>query len=323
MALSLEQYAAYLDTRDLPWPAPPEAEPARAKAHIKPLPEIRAVLWNVYGTFLSLPGGELWFEHPKQFVMDVALDKMVQEFKMWGSMSRKPGQPAEYLGQMYGKVLAEQRTVPGGGERYPEVLSERVWEAIIKKLLQKDYQFDAGFFGALNELSQKVAYFFHASLQGTACYDGAAAALRSVKAAGLAQGLLADGQCFTHVQLQRALSRQDESAKLDDLLDADLCVLSCDVRGKKPSERLFKQALASLGQRGIAPGQVLHVGSRMQQDIVAARRNGMRTALFAGDRGSLQATTEQLKDRSTRPDVLLTELRQIGDVVGASAARDS
>jgi len=320
MALTLEQYAAYLDTRDLPWPSPPEADPPRAKAYVKSMPEIRAVLWNVYGTLLAIPGGELWFTHPEKFVMDVALDKTVQEFKMWGSMSRKPGQPAEYLGQMYEKALDEQRLVPGGGERFPEILSERVWEWIIKKLLQKEYRFDAGFFGALNELSQKVAYFFHASLQGTACYEGAAAALRAVKNAGLAQGLLADGQCFTRVQLQRGLARQDVNAKLDDLLDPDLCVLSCDVRGKKPSERLFKQALATLGQRGIASGEVLHVGSRMQQDVIAARRMGMRTALFAGDRASLQATPEQLKDNGTRPDVMLTELQQIAEVVGASGA---
>jgi FMN phosphatase YigB (HAD superfamily) len=190
-----------------------------------------------------------------------------------------------------------------------------VWEAIIKKLLQKEYRFDAGFFGSLNELSQKVAHFFHASLQGTACYDGAAAALRAVKDAGLAQGLLADGQCFTRVQLQRSLSRQDESAKVDELLDPDLCVLSCDVRGKKPSERLFKQALTALNQRGIAPGQVLHVGTRMQQDIIPARRMGLRTALFAGDRAAVQVTQEQLKDTNTRPDVMLTELGQIRDVI--------
>jgi FMN phosphatase YigB (HAD superfamily) len=316
MALTLEQYAAYLDTRDLPWPAPPTVEPARAKPHLKRLPDVRAVMWNVYGTLLAIPGGELLFTHPTKFVMDVALDKTVQEFKMWASMSRKPGQPADYLAQMYTKVLDEQRTIPGGGERYPEVLSERVWEAIIKKLLQKDYRFDAGFFGALNELSQKVAYFFHASLQGTACYEGAAAALRAVKAAGLAQGLLCDGQCFTRVQLQRGVTRQDENDKLDDLLSADLCLLSCDVRGKKPSDRLFKHALTALNERGIAPSQVLHVGSRMQQDIIPARRLGMRTALFAGDRDAVQATPEQVKDPNTRPDVMLTELGQIGEVIG-------
>src|SRR5262249_56523177 len=87
-------------------PAPREVHPVRAKPHVVPIPGIRAVLWNVYGTLLAIPGGELLFEHPNKFIMEVALDKTVQEFKMWGSMSRKPGQPSEYLGQMYTKVLA-------------------------------------------------------------------------------------------------------------------------------------------------------------------------------------------------------------------------
>jgi hypothetical protein len=47
-----------------------------------------------------------------------------------------------------------------------------------------------------------------------------------------------------------------------------------------------------------------------------ARRLGMRTALFAGDKGSLQATTEQLREHPSRPDVLLTQLTQIADVIG-------
>jgi histidinol phosphatase-like enzyme len=316
MALTLEQYAAYLDTRkDLAWPAPPEADRPKAKPHLVLLPQVRAVLWNVYGTLLRLNGGELWFEHPQAFVMGVALDKTIQEFKMWASMSRKPGQPADYLKQMYTQVLTENRSVPGGGEKYPEVASERVWESLIKKLLQKDYKFDAGFFGSLNEFSRKVAYFFHASLQATACNDGAAVALRHVAEQGLKQGLLADGQCFTRVQLQRGLAAQDGDIVLDKLLDKDLVILSCEVRGRKPSERLFRQAVNALNQQGIAPNEVLHVGARIQQDLLPARRLGMRTALFAGDRLSLQATAEQLKEPTSRPDVLLTELSQIAEII--------
>jgi hypothetical protein len=316
MALTLEQYASYLDTRDLPWPAPPEVERPKAKPHLVRLPEVRAVLWNVYGTLLAISGGDLAFEHPQPFVMGVALDKTLQEFKMWPSMSRKPGQPSEYLSHIYDQVLIEQRTVPSGPEKFPEVVSDRLWEAIIKKLLQKDYKWDAGFFGSLNEFSRKVAYFFHASLQGTACYPGAADALRHVAKKGLTQGLLADGQCFTVMQLQRGLSRQDPNFSLEGLVDPGLRTLSYEIRGRKPSERLFRHALSALAQRNLAPAQVLHVGSRVQQDLAPARRLGMRTALFAGDRASLQATAEQLKDPYGRPDVLLTELGQIADVVG-------
>lgn len=317
MPLTLEQYATYLDTRDLPWPAAPETERPKAKPHLKRLPGIRAVLWNVYGTLLAIPGGELYFEHPQKLLMDVALDKTVQEFKMWGSMTRRPGQPSEYLGQIYSLVLGEQRMAAGsGGDKHPEIAADRVWEAIVKKLFQKDYKFDTNFYGALNEFSRKVAYFFHASLQGTACYPGAAAALRSVAEAGLLQGLLADAQCFTTTQLQRGLAVQDGDAKLDELLPAELRFLSCDVRARKPSDRLFRHALQALQEKGVPPAEVLHVGARLAVDLIPARRLGMRTALFAGDRASLQATPEQLKEPINRPDVLLTELTQIADVIG-------
>jgi FMN phosphatase YigB (HAD superfamily) len=316
MALTLQQYATYLDTRDLPWPAVPEIERPKAKPHLVRLPEVRVVLWNIYGTLLAISGGELYFEHPAKFVMDVALDKTIQEFKMWGSMSRKPGQPADYLRQIYNNLLAEQRTLPAGGEKYPEIAADRLWEAFIKKLMQKDYQFDAGFYGSLNEFSRKVAYFFHASLQGTACNERAVQALRHVKEAGLAQGLLADAQCFTLVQLERGLAKQDASAKLDELFDSELRVCSYEVRARKPSERLFRHLLPVLAERDIAPERVLHIGARAALDIGPARRLGMRTGLFAGDKASLQATREQMKESATRPDILLTELDQIAKVVG-------
>jgi FMN phosphatase YigB (HAD superfamily) len=316
MPLTLEQYAAYLDTRDLHWPAPPEPVPVHAISHLVPLPEVRVVLWSVYGTLLAISGGELLFEHPEPFVMSVALDKTIQEFKMWGAMSRKPGQPAEYMQQIYSQILTEQKAVPGGIERFPEVVSERIWETILKRLMQKDYKFDAGFFGSLNEFSRKVAYFFHSSLQGVTCYPRAAKAMRLVNTRGLEQGLLADGQSFTILQLERALRQQDPEANLPQLLAEDLTFLSCDSQGRKPSERFFRRALDVLRARGIAPREVLHVGARLQQDLVPARRLGMRTALYAGDRNSLQVTSEQLKESANRPDILLTRLSQLKSVVG-------
>jgi FMN phosphatase YigB (HAD superfamily) len=314
--MTLEEYATWLDSRDLLWPAPPPVEHLKARPHLVRLPEVRAVLWNVYGTLLAVPGGELWFEHPKPIIMSMVLDKTIQEFKMWASMSRKPGQPADYMGQIYQKVLAEQTAFPGGGEKHPEVCSDRVWEAILKKLLQKDYKFDAGFYGSLNEFSRKVAWFFHASLQGSACYPGAAEALRHVHSRGLTQGLLADGQCFTTIQLQRGLTAQDAELRLEDVLDPDRITLSHEVRGRKPSERLFRAAVEPLLEHGLEPGQILHVGSRLALDIVPARRMHLRTALFAGDKASLQAPPDQLKEAAYRPDVMLTELNQLTEVVG-------
>jgi FMN phosphatase YigB (HAD superfamily) len=317
MPLTLEQYATYLDSRGASWPAVPPIERPKARAHPTAMSGLRAVSWSIYGTLVAIGEGELLCEHPQKFIMDLALEKTVQEFKMWGSMARKPGQPSEYMGQLYNKALTDLRMVPSRGEKFPEILVERIWENILKKLLQKDYKFDAGFFGSLNEYCRKVAFFFHASLQGTACYEGAAATLQQLKERGIALGLVADAQCFTVIQMQRGLACQEPTARVDALFDKDLRALSFDVGAKKPSDRLFETLVKALSNRGIAAHETLHVGSRIAQDVVPAKKAGMRTALFAGDKASLGATPEQLKDPKSRPDVLVTELAQILDVVKA------
>lgn len=320
MALTLEEYAEHLEKRhDLAWPAPPEVQPPKARPCLASLPEIRVVTWSVYGTLLAITGGELYLQHPQNFMMELALDKTLQEFKMWKAMTRKPGQPANQLRLMYENVLSELQFHASNAERHPEVDAARIWEGIVKKLLTNEYAFDTGFYGSLDDYARKIAYFFHASLQGTTCYEQAAETLetvsRIVKRRGGGQGLLADGQCFTPVQLHRALLRQGSQTDFDQLLPPELRVLSYEVRARKPSERLFREMLRRLRERGYEPREVLHVGCHVLHDVVPARKLGLRTALFAGDKASLHATAEQLRQPQSRPDVLLTELPQVIEVI--------
>jgi FMN phosphatase YigB (HAD superfamily) len=315
MPLSLDQYATYLDGRGLPWPAAPEPHPPKVRPHVEPIEGVRAVLWTVYGTLLVISDGELEFEVDNDFLMNVALDKTIHEFKMWGSMSRKPGQPAEYMREIYKKALDEQRLAPAP-DKPAEVLVEKVWEGIIKKLFQKEYQFDASLYGTLGEYAKKVAYFFHASLQGTGAYPNADAAVKGLAERGITQGLLADGQCFTSTQLNRGLSRQDAATRLDVVVPAANRVLSFQHRARKPSDLVFHAAIEAMGAHGIDPHEILHVGSSLPRDIGPAKKWGMRTALFAGDKASLVATAEQLKDPRYRPDAMLTDLGQVAELIG-------
>lgn len=310
MALSLEEYADELAKRkDLIWPKPPTPEPANARPGIQKLNGVRCVLWNGYGTLLNIFQGEILFQHPKDIVMEIALDKTIQEFKMWASMSRKPGQPSTYMKVIYDQVMMEQMGIGlPGGEKYPEKYSEKVWESIVNKLFQKDYKFDVGMYGSLNEYSKKIAYFFHSSLQGTALYPGGLDALRQLSEIGIRQGLFADGQCFTPAQVRRAILNEDSNIEPDLLLDRKLRVLSSEVGARKPSDRMFKRALEVTAQGGLQPSQVLFVSNRLEHDLGPGRRAGFRTALFVGDKANLQAKPEQLKDASLRPDLLLTKL---------------
>jgi FMN phosphatase YigB (HAD superfamily) len=313
MPLTLEQYVERLDERtDLPWPKAPALDPPKAKPHLARLP-VKAVMWTVYGTLVAIPQGELLFEHPQDFVTDAALDKLIKEFKMWNSMSRKPGAPAAQLKEMYTKQLTMMRMAGSGGERHPEVQVERAWEDIVKKL--RDYSFDVTTYGSLNEFARKMAAFYHASIQGTGAYPGAAETLRMLSEGRRTQGLIADGQCFTVGQLQRCLKQQDPDFDLNAVLPPNLRFISADRKAKKPSDTLFKLAAQALAEKGLRPGEVMHVGSSLARDIAPAKKHGFRTALFAGDKTSLSATPEQLKDPATRPDVMLTELPQVLEVI--------
>src|SRR5215471_18390309 len=99
MALSLLKYAEHLDARNDPRPLGPEPEPFdSAKPHLVPQP-VKAVVYSGLGTlWLAASEPELL---PSDSVMrKIALEKTVAEFKMWASMSRKPGDPEDYLAVM-------------------------------------------------------------------------------------------------------------------------------------------------------------------------------------------------------------------------------
>ena len=317
MALSLEQYICeFLPARKLPWPAMPKVEPVRARpSGSRPSAPLKGVLWTVYGTLLAVPGAELAFEPHIDFMMDAALDKTIQEFKMWQSMSRKPGAPAAYMKELYNRALTALRLAGSGAEKYPELVSERIWDDIVKKLEQKEYTFDAAQYGSRDEFLKKLAYFFHASIQGCGAYDGAAETLEAFAQAGKVQGLLADGQSFTPGQLQKHLSEQRPGFELAEAIRPALRVLSAEKKARKPSETLFKSAVAAVAGVGLAPSDVLHVGSNLARDLGPAKKLGFRTALVAHDKASLAATAEQLKDAALRPDYLVTELRQLTELL--------
>jgi hypothetical protein len=313
MPLSLEQYIDRLGERtDLPWPAAPKIDPPKAKPHLQRIP-VRAILWTVYGTLVAVPKGELLFEHPQDFVTEAAFDKVIKEFKMWNSMSRKPGSPSVQLRESYTKALTNLRMAGSGGEKYPEVAVERAWEQVIKQL--RDYTFDIISYGSLNEFARKVAYFYQASIQGAGAYPHAAETIRAIASGNRPQGLLADGQCFTFGQLQRCLKQQDSDLDATAVFPANLRLISAERKMKKPSDTFYKAAVQALGEKGIRPAETLHVGSNLARDIGPAKKHGFRTALFAGDKTSLTAAAEQLKEPATRPDVMLTELNQLLEVI--------
>jgi FMN phosphatase YigB (HAD superfamily) len=315
MPQTLQEYADWLDNRNLIWPKLSAPVQPKASPSLKPLRGIRAVTWSLYGTLLRIADGRLLHQHSQQFRMQVALEKTIEEFNMWHSMSRKPGAPWENMLTQYAGVLEklQMRGTKRKGD-FPEVDSSEVWWTLIGRLVKNEYSWDESMYGDIDDLSLKVAYFFHMRLQGVELAEHAVDALNAVDSASVAQALLADAQPFSLVQMLRAF-RQVGTLPPATLFGADSMTLSCRLGVCKPSKSLYLHALQQFQQLGISPQEVLHVGNRLRDDLAEAKRHGMRTALYAGDADSLQASKDDIRNPDIRPDRLMTDLNQIGQIL--------
>lgn len=316
MPKSLQEYAQWLNNRDLLWPTAPEPVPAKATAATKPLSGIRGVVWDLYGTLLTISEGRLLHRHPQQLVMQIALDKTIKEFNMWNSMSRKPGAPWEYLLHKYTE-LVEQQTLSGSTHRReaPEINSTDIWRTLIGRLQRKGYQFDAEFYGHLDDFCEKVAFFFHSCLQGVAAAPGAVETLTAVAASGRTQGLLCDAQSFSLTQMLRAFQREGKLRSPGTLFHPSCFAFSFQLKFRKPSPKLYQSCVKQFRKLEIAPHEVVYIGSRLRDDLAVAKKLGMKTVLYAGDRNSLDASSADLRDPALKPDRLLVELGQIREIL--------
>jgi FMN phosphatase YigB (HAD superfamily) len=316
IVLSLAEYSDALDSRDVIWPRPEEIRPVKAKASIEPLPGIRAILWDVYGTLLRITGGRFQWLPKEEVRLQIALDRTIHEFNMWNSMYRRPGPPWQSMIGLYQSTAERQAMVGTARGDYPEVDLCDVWSHIVDRLHEKEYQYDADLMGDQQELSEKIAFFFHSCLQGMEARSGAVQCMRDFSEAGLIQGVLADGQSFTLVQLLRGLASQATLPPLHELFRPETILFSTQLGLRKPSGSFFELAVSRLRSLGISPGETLHVSCRLKTDLVPAKAVGMKTALLVAEKSGLEVSAELLKMTETRPDRLLTDLSQMKSIVG-------
>ena len=165
-------------------------------------------------------------------------------------------------------------------------------------------------------VSSFLAFFWSTTYLFSASAFASVWVLTEVADAGFQQGLLADAQPYTLAQLLQALERQDRLPPLAKLFAPGCLVQTCELGIRKPSVSLYRHCRDKFGELNIEPEEVLYVSSRVADDLAVAKQHGFRTVLFAGDKLSLQATAAECKDPATKPDRLLTDLKQIRHILG-------
>jgi len=283
---------------------PMAPRPTGVESRLCSLEGIRAVLFDVYGTLVISGAGEIG-----SAMATGSVDALSAALAATG-LSSRPGEAAEQgTALLFDAIEQAHEARRREGIAYPEVDICRIWSVVLAELGRNGLA--SGEASAEDVRRLAVEYEFRANPVWP--MPGLDEALEFLRGCGVRLGIVSNAQFFTPLMLEALLGRGVAGSGFVE----GLCCWSYKVLEAKPSKRLFEIVLAMLAEKyGVVPGEVLYVGNDMRNDIRPAAATGCRTALFAGDERSLRLREGEEGTGRFEPDVVLTDLRQLKDVLG-------
>lgn len=258
---------------------------------LRPLPEILAVVFDVFGTLLISAAGEI----------SAHVDGAHRAAALAGEAVAAAGieLPAEAeagLAVALTDELARRRAAAqAAGVPHPDPDIRDAWRAVLKTV------------GAVSTTAQveRLTVEFELRANPTWLMPGALACLRSLHGHA-ALGIVSNAQFSTQFILDEQLG-----GSLSNLVPRDRCLWSYQHGRAKPGTELFELAAERFAAAGIGRSECLFVGNDMLNDVWAAAACGFRTALFAGDARSLRLRYDDERCRALQPDLIITALEQL------------
>ena len=298
-------------------PATTDVSPAAIAPRQGDLPPVKAVLWDVYGTLCSLDYGDMEKTLQWDDILQPSARATIEEFNLGESLRRRfpdaePG--AKLVELLLEQINHSHQASRDKGIEHPEVVIERIWQHILEPCRR------AGFAPCRAEpelhTAYRVAYFFDASLQKMALFDGMASCLWAFKEAGIVQGIISNAQFYTPIRLRRLLrlALDQPDFELDDVFTESLVLFSHELGFSKPNPGGFRIAVKALGERHITPAETLYIGNDMLNDMTAAQQAGLGAVLFAVD-DQVILREDDPRCRDTQPDGVVHHASQISGLI--------
>jgi putative hydrolase of the HAD superfamily len=275
-------------------------EPTRVPPRLTALGEVRAVLFDVYGTLVISGSGDVGTSVAGRG-RERALAEALRAARLAGDADRAAREGVSLLDR---HIHADHEERRAAGCAHPEVEIREIWQRVLDDLAAAGLL--PGRPGAAAIARLAVEYEGRANPAWP--MPGLRPLLAELRAKRLHLGIVSNAQFYTPLLLNLVLGAPLAEAGLE----PDLCAWSYRHREAKPSAALFRDPLTCLAQQhGVRPDQTLYVGNDMLNDMWPAGRCGMRTALFAGDTRSYRPREGDPRVEGTRPDVVVTALSQL------------
>ncbi len=276
--------------------------PTKATPRTMRYDDIQAVVFDIYGTLLISGSGDVGSTGAalnKEHAAHEALQAM-------GFDNPPPGKAV--VTGLHEAIALDHGRCQERGVEFPEVDIVHIWHSVLHQLRENELLPP----GEVDCERLAVEYELRANPVDT--MPGAAQLLDQLQSAEMVLGIVSNAQFFTPIVWAASFGRTITEMGFAKYVQ----YYSYEHRQAKPGTYLYQLAADGLATRGIVPRQVLYVGNDMRNDIWPAQQVGFRTALFAGDQRSLRLRTDDPKVSTLQPNIVISHLSQLPEVVGLS-----
>jgi len=252
------------------------------------LHEVRAVIFDVYGTLVNYWKPEFGEAGAKAAHLVSVFRKTIERFGMTDALRHMNDEhsPEQTLNDLYhGLIALNHEKSRSKGVTFPEVRIEEVWMVILLMLKRHGFDPIPLALGEDREVAKCVAYYYNFHALGRGFYPGVVEALSTLKKHNIRLGIVSNAQFYTPIDLS-LFARDQGLGDVDDfreLFDDDLVVFSYEEGSAKPGPQLFRRLYDALYEASILPKETVFIGNDLVADVKPAQEAGMRTGFFAGD----------------------------------------
>ncbi|MCZ6674507.1 MAG: HAD family hydrolase [Verrucomicrobia bacterium] len=271
-----------------------EPIPTGLSPKLPKLDDIQTVIFDVYGTLVVSGTGDISIAQ--------TIDREAELRSILEKCGHTPSGKPNLSKTFYSLIKEDHSAAKAKGAAYPEVDILEIWERFFDVTTTSVPDCDA---------LKEIAIRFECAVNPVWPMPYLLDLLNGLKDRSMPTGIVSNAQFYTPVMVEGFTGQTLERLGFQD----DLCVWSYVERLGKPSVELFQKLTTALAARDIASEQALYVGNDMLNDIWTASQAGLRTALFAGDQRSLRLRESDQRCKNLEPDVVLTALPQLWEVL--------
>ena len=279
------------------------------KASMRKL-DIEAFIFDIYGTLIISATGDIDKMTASTEHLKLAFDIGKMEIIPRNGLSEK---------ELYHSLLVDFRNAiisyhaekKSAETPFPEVDIEDIWTMVLSRAAREGMV-------NLKENADIRALTFAFELMSNKVYPmpGMEEVLQSIKSAGKLMGIVSNAQFYTPIIMNYFLQKKITFDRYIPPFNKDLIIYSFEEKKSKPDTYLYHKLAGKLKDNyGVDPRKALFIGNDMLKDIYGAKKAGLKTALFAGDQRSLRLRENKATAKNVIPDIILTDLNQLKDLI--------